>query len=177
MRFDTPTWLLGLLLAVGCNGPVRTDPEEAVCGDGLIDGTEACDDGNAETEACLYGEEACVVCDDTCAEASGETSVCGDGVVDEGSGEDCDDAVNDGTCGTCTNDCTWAEDCGLEQVSAGDLHTCGVKSDGTVACWGRNSYGESTPPSGRFESVSAGEYDTCGVKSDHSVTCWGEYVR
>ena len=31
------------------------------------------------------------------------------------------------------------------QVAAGWRHTCGVKTDGTVACWGYNSDGQSTP--------------------------------
>ena len=31
------------------------------------------------------------------------------------------------------------------QVSAGNIHTCGIKSDGTFTCWGSNSYGQSTP--------------------------------
>jgi hypothetical protein len=33
-------------------------------------------------------------------------------------------------------------------VSAGFRHTCGIKSDGSVACWGYNSAGEVTPPAG-----------------------------
>jgi hypothetical protein len=33
-----------------------------------------------------------------------------------------------------------------ETLSAGDYHTCGLKTDGTVACWGNNVYGQSTPP-------------------------------
>ena len=37
-------------------------------------------------------------------------------------------------------------------VSAGGEHTCGVKEDGTVACWGRNFDGNATPPEGRFAS-------------------------
>lgn len=28
------------------------------------------------------------------------------------------------------------------QVSAGFEHTCGVKTGGTVACWGDNTYGQ-----------------------------------
>ena len=36
---------------------------------------------------------------------------------------------------------------GFTQVSAGYLHTCGVKMDGTLACWGRNDSGQATPPS------------------------------
>ena len=73
-------------------------------------------------------------------------------------------------------------DCGLEgrptagsfvSVSAGVYHTCGVRSDGSVACWGDNEDGQSTPPAGSFVSVSAGWYHTCGVRSTGSVACWG----
>ena len=41
-------------------------------------------------------------------------------------------------------------------VSAGGLHTCGVRTDGAVECWGDDDYGQATPPSGEFASVSAG---------------------
>ena len=58
-------------------------------------------------------------------------------------------------------------------ISAGVHHTCGVKADGTVACWGRDNDGQATPPSGRFQSVSAGEDYTCGVKQDGELDCWG----
>jgi alpha-tubulin suppressor-like RCC1 family protein len=59
-------------------------------------------------------------------------------------------------------------------VSAGDSHTCGVKTDGTIACWGSNSYGKATPPPGTFTVVSAGYNHTCAVRTDGSVTCWGD---
>jgi hypothetical protein len=48
-----------------------------------------------------------------------------------------------------------------------------VKSDSTLACWGNNDYGQSTPPAGTFVQISAGEYHTCGVKSDGVLACWG----
>ena len=32
-----------------------------------------------------------------------------------------------------------------ETISAGMDHTCGVKSDGALDCWGRDDYGQSTP--------------------------------
>ena len=35
---------------------------------------------------------------------------------------------------------------GFASVSAGENHTCGVKTDSTVACWGSNSAGQATPP-------------------------------
>ena len=62
-------------------------------------------------------------------------------------------------------------------VSAGYEHTCGVRSDGSVACWGIDFYGEATPLEGSFVSVSAGNYHTCGVRSDASVACWGSDPR
>ena len=58
-------------------------------------------------------------------------------------------------------------------VSGGGYHTCGVRRDGSVACWGWNNHGQATPPAGEFASVSAGEYHTCGVRRDGSVACWG----
>ena len=59
-------------------------------------------------------------------------------------------------------------------VSAGRYHTCGVKNDGSVACWGYNEDGQATPPAGSFVSVTAGSFHTCGVRSDGSVACWGD---
>jgi hypothetical protein len=36
------------------------------------------------------------------------------------------------------------------------------------------SFGQATPPEGRFESVRAGLWHTCGVNNGSSVACWGE---
>jgi hypothetical protein len=58
-------------------------------------------------------------------------------------------------------------------ISAGKRHTCWVKSDGAVACWGDNTYGQSTSPAGTFVQVSAGYAHTCGLKSDGTLACWG----
>ena len=58
-------------------------------------------------------------------------------------------------------------------VSAGRTHTCGVRANGSVACWGTNEVGRSEPPEGQFTSVSAGSSATCGVRTDGAVACWG----
>ncbi len=60
-----------------------------------------------------------------------------------------------------------------ETISTGWAHSCGVKSDGTLACWGNNREGQSTPPGGTFSQVSAGSWHTCGLKSDGELACWG----
>jgi len=64
----------------------------------------------------------------------------------------------------------------FSQVSAGAYHTCGVKTDHSVACWGYNYSGEATPPDGTFSQVSAGEYHTCGVRTDGTLACWGDNI-
>ena len=58
-------------------------------------------------------------------------------------------------------------------VSAGVRHTCGVRTDGTVECWGHDGSGRATPLPGEFASVSAGGFHTRGVRPGGSVECWG----
>ena len=55
-----------------------------------MDEGEDCDDGNTVTEECDYGVVACTVCAADCSEIAGATSICGDGIVDEANGEECD---------------------------------------------------------------------------------------
>ena len=81
----------------------------------------------------------------------------------------------------------------VETVSAGIWHSCGVRTDGTVTCWGSNEYlaasrehlegdrgsfewifdGKLDAPGGRFLSVSAGGVHSCGVRADQTIECWG----
>ena len=72
-------------------------------------------------------------------------------------------------------------------VVAGGRHSCALKTDGTVWCWGKNDYGQlgqpiSTAANGTptqvaglsgVTSVSAGEVATCAAKTDGTVWCWG----
>ena len=60
-------------------------------------------------------------------------------------------------------------------ISAGYAHTCGVRANGSLACWGEDEYfGRATPPSGKFTSVSTGGFHTCAVKTNGLVVCWGD---
>jgi alpha-tubulin suppressor-like RCC1 family protein len=79
-------------------------------------------------------------------------------------------------------------------ISVGDFHTCAVRADGTVWCWGINSTGQlgdgqvhqscgggvdcSPMPvqaSGLADAlgIEAGDYHTCAVRSDGTAWCWG----
>ena len=58
-------------------------------------------------------------------------------------------------------------------VSAGYSHSCGLRANGTVVCWGYNGRGQSDAPSGKFSSVSAGSRHSCGVRTDGTADCWG----
>jgi hypothetical protein len=61
----------------------------------------------------------------------------------------------------------------FSQVSAGLTHSCGVRENGVLACWGEDEDGQSSPPPGEFTQVSVGSTHTCGVRADGTVACWG----
>ena len=91
---------------------------------------------------------------------------------------------------------TYAE--GWRSVSAGGSHTCGIRLDGRLYCWGSNASGQlgvgrargqcfRTPESceaspravaiaERVSQASAGDRHTCAVSESLTLFCWGENV-
>ena len=74
------------------------------------------------------------------------------------------------------------------EISAGSYHTCTLLDDGSIRCWGSNSFGQlgdgttierTTPITVDLGSgvsaigVSSGESHTCAVLTDNRVKCWG----
>ena len=83
-------------------------------------------------------------------------------------------------------------------VTVGARHACGVRRNGTVACWGDNYdyhphchsdalgmpicgfeaqgdyYGHAESPEGIFTAVNAGTLHTCGLRPDGTAECWGD---
>ncbi|MFN2636064.1 MAG: PKD domain-containing protein [Gemmatimonadaceae bacterium] len=61
------------------------------------------------------------------------------------------------------------------QVSGGGIHTCALKTDGTVVCWGGTVEGQAIVPAGltSVAQVSAGNHHTCVLTTDRTVACWG----
>jgi len=56
------------------------------------------------------------------------------------------------------------------KVSAGDRHTCGIKVDQTISCWGHMRF---SPP-GLFQQLSVGGHHTCGLRREGTAVCWGD---
>lgn len=54
-------------------------------------------------------------------------------------------------------------------ASAGWQHTCAIRTDNTLACWGQAWV---SPPNGTFAAVSAG-IDDCAIRADGALACWG----
>ncbi|MCB9520732.1 MAG: hypothetical protein H6699_07650 [Myxococcales bacterium] len=105
--------------------------------------------------------------------------VCANGEDDDGDGEiDCDDI-------DCALDslCAPAGDWAL--VAAGGQHSCGVRPEGEVVCWGMNVFGEigASPDSGAGSSVvdglrnprslGLGFLHSCALTTDGALRCWG----
>jgi Regulator of chromosome condensation (RCC1) repeat len=62
----------------------------------------------------------------------------------------------------------------FKAVTGGWSHTCGIRLDDTVACWGEQSWtGKTDPPAGAFAQIAAGQDHTCGVRVSGALACWG----
>jgi alpha-tubulin suppressor-like RCC1 family protein len=74
---------------------------------------------------------------------------------------------------------------GWRTVAAGGAHTCAIRTDGTLWCWGANHRGQLGDGSliarrapvkiegEGWTSVSCGTDHTCGTRDDGSTWCWG----
>jgi len=102
-----------------------TSTSPSVCGDGVLDPGEECDDGPANADDAL--------CSSECIAAS-----CGDGIVQPGIGEECDDGPDNDQAGSCTEACTAAK-CGDGLLWEGE-EECDFGPDNKTG-----GYGDCTP--------------------------------
>jgi alpha-tubulin suppressor-like RCC1 family protein len=73
-------------------------------------------------------------------------------------------------------------------ISAGRAHTCAIREDQAVFCWGSNDYGQMGQPPGlpvfeptqvafpsdaRATQIALGEVHSCALLDDRTVWCWG----
>ena len=63
-------------------------------------------------------------------------------------------------------------------IAAGDKHICAITITKNVVCWGRNKYGESTPPEGLSDVkyLAMGRSHSCAVTEDDEIHCWGNKI-
>jgi alpha-tubulin suppressor-like RCC1 family protein len=79
-------------------------------------------------------------------------------------------------------------DADWSSVATGYYHTCGIRTDGSLWCWGENSQGQlgfgRQDQDGRvptrvgteraWATVTAGMRHTCATRTDGSLWCWGD---
>ena len=58
-------------------------------------------------------------------------------------------------------------------MSAGQDYSCAIATAGTLACWGLDTDGQSSPPGGTYTAVAAGQLHACATRTDGRVVCWG----
>jgi alpha-tubulin suppressor-like RCC1 family protein len=60
-------------------------------------------------------------------------------------------------------------------VAAGGAHYIALRDDGTVICWGDNTYGQAIPPPGlsNVVAISAGELYSTALLANGTVAAWG----
>ena len=64
------------------------------------------------------------------------------------------------------------------QVACGAAHAIALKADGSIACWGNNTYNQCTIPGGAagtdIVAVAAGHNHSVALLSNGTVVCWGD---
>lgn len=58
-------------------------------------------------------------------------------------------------------------------ANTSDTHACAIRTDGTLACWGRNNNGQAVPLAGTFVAIGVGQNHNCAIRTDGSLACWG----
>jgi alpha-tubulin suppressor-like RCC1 family protein len=151
----------------GCSAP----PD---CGNGTVDSGEQCDGSDLDGKTCQdFGfDSGTLSCRDSCTFDTTACARCGDAICHTAFGED---AIS------CPNDCQWVD------IAAGVDHSCAVRIDGRVLCWGANNHGQlgdgTTNPASEprvvagltgVVEVTAGGRFSCVVLELGTVWCWGE---
>ena len=58
-------------------------------------------------------------------------------------------------------------------IATNEYHSCGIRIDKSVECWGSNYIEPLSAPTGTFTSVTVGLFHSCGLREDGTLKCWG----
>ena len=58
-------------------------------------------------------------------------------------------------------------------AAAGYAHSCALRADRTIDCWGSNYDGQADPPNGHYTHIAAGSGHSCAIAADQTIDCWG----
>jgi hypothetical protein len=59
-------------------------------------------------------------------------------------------------------------------ISSGEIHSLALESDGTVAAWGNNSFGQTNVPTGlNAIAIAAGSFHNLALTTNGTVVAWG----
>jgi hypothetical protein len=61
----------------------------------------------------------------------------------------------------------------FQQIGTGHSHSCALKTDGTLACWGNGNAMANMPAGSDFVSLSVGFHHNCAIDSQGGMICWG----
>ena len=58
-------------------------------------------------------------------------------------------------------------------ITAGASHSCALRTDNTITCWGSNGLGQADAPDGQYTAITTGYGHSCALGTDNTITCWG----
>ena len=160
---------------------------DGVCGNGIQEAREGCDDGNTTVEMCPYGAECCEVCGAECVLVEGDLAgQCGDGVIspeetcDPTAPDPCAEAPWASGASMCLDSCQRLDTSGCSERPPPRLHlgqgfVCAHDVGGQLRCAGNNLRDEATPdPTRTYEDAALGASYGCAIASDQRLVCWGD---
>jgi len=59
----------------------------------------------------------------------------------------------------------------FKRIAVGSF-SCGIDSDGHLACWGETGF-QTEPPAGTFVDISVGACSACAINTEGRISCWG----
>lgn len=174
-----------------------------ICGNGVVEGDEECDDGDIDDSDSCTSVCTLAVCGDgwtqnaeTCDDGNLDNedsctnaclkAACGDGLVQDGEACDYGDLEPGDAC-----DATCAST-KIISLAVGGEFVCVAFEDGAVRCWGQGEYGAlgqgktddlgngpgelpvaNVEVGGKVTQLAAGYNHVCALLEDHKVRCWG----